>query len=116
MKRNILTVVLAIVFLNCSKKNGMASPDDQGPHVYYVSASGADNTAGSAASPFRTLNHALGLVVPGDTVILRGGSYYEQVSFPKSGLAGKNITVKAYPGEKPVIDGSHTTVAGWQAL
>jgi parallel beta-helix repeat protein len=84
--------------------------------VYYVSVSGDDGNAGTVDKPLRTIGKALGLVIPGDTVIVRGGTYYERVSFSKGGIQGKNVTVKGYPGERPVIDGSRVVVSGWQAL
>jgi parallel beta-helix repeat protein len=66
--------------------------------------------------PLRTIAKALGLVVPGDTVIVRGGTYYEQLNFARGGIQGKNITLKGYPGERPVVDGSKVFVSGWNAL
>jgi hypothetical protein len=117
MKTSIFLPLFSLLFLNCSKKSSdEPAPELFSPHTYYVAATGADNGAGAAGSPFRTITHALSLVVPGDTVMLRGGTYAEQISFSRSGLLGKNITVKAYPGETPVIDGSNVSVAGWQAL
>lgn len=89
-------------------------PNDN-THAYYVSINGSDANAGTINAPFKNINTVLSKVVPGDTVIVRGGTYYEQLNFSKSGTSGKSITVKAYPGEKPVIDGSNITVTGWLA-
>ncbi|HEY8968517.1 MAG TPA: right-handed parallel beta-helix repeat-containing protein [Puia sp.] len=115
--KSILSIFLyLIISLSCSKNSG-GDPEENVPvHVYYVAASGDDGNAGSMDKPLRTIGKALGMVIPGDTVVVRGGTYYEQVSFSKGGIQGKNVTVKAYPGERPVIDGSRVVVSGWQAL
>lgn len=45
---------------------------------------------------------------PGDTIFVHGGTYNERVAFfyyRISGEAGAPITVAAYPGEEPIIDG-----------
>lgn len=102
--------------LSCSKTSGGGSEENVSVHVYYVAASGDDGNAGSMDKPLRTIGKALGMVIPGDTVMVRGGTYYEQISFSRGGIQGKNVTVKAYPGERPVIDGSRVAVSGWQAL
>ena len=104
--------------LACSKKssNPTTSGGSNKPSTWYVSVSGSDANAGTVALPFKTINTALTWANPGDTVMLRGGTYNGTVSFSRSGTAGKNITVKAYPGEKPVLDGSNISISGWQAI
>src|SRR6186997_3455953 len=41
----------------------------------YVSTAGNDNNAGTAASPWRTLQKAANTVVAGDTVMVAAGTY-----------------------------------------
>lgn len=43
---------------------------------------------------------------PGDTVYLRGGTYSGNWIATYSGQSGKPITIQAYPGERPIIDGN----------
>jgi hypothetical protein len=81
-----------------------------------VSETGNDVNAGTINAPLKTINAALNKVVAGDSVVVRGGTYYESLSFSKSGTSEKWITVKAYAGEKAAIDGSKILVTGWQAL
>lgn len=52
------------------------------------------------------LQSALGKLGPGQTLVLRGGLYsgYRYLNSP--GSAGDTVTVRGYPGERPVIDGS----------
>lgn len=101
-----LSLVLAVQTLVCTAKT----------HKYYVSVKGSDANIGSINAPFQTINTALSHAAPGDQVVVRVGTYYQEVKFPKSGEPGKYITLQAYPGEKPIIDGSKITVSGWQAL
>ena len=84
---------------------------------YYVAASGgADNTSGgrgtTAALPFATPAYAVSQSSPGDIIVVRGGTYNGAVNFRKfvssafvciAGEPDAWITLKNYPGEKPII-------------
>lgn len=114
--KSIFSIFLYLMIsLSCSKSADVGG-SEVNVHVYYVSVSGDDGNAGTVDRPLRTIGKALGLVVPGDTVMVRGGTYYEPFSISRGGIQGKNVTVKGYPGERPVIDGSRVVVSGWQAL
>ncbi|MBQ0819267.1 hypothetical protein KBI52_03340 [Microvirga sp. HBU67558] len=43
--------------------------------IYYVSTTGSNGGAGTAAQPFASLEYAHKLAKPGDTINLRGGVY-----------------------------------------
>ncbi len=43
--------------------------------MYYVSPSGNDINPGTEASPFRNIQRAADIVNPGDTVIVKDGTY-----------------------------------------
>lgn len=59
-----------------------------------------------AHGPWQHLRHAGGVVRPGDTVRLRGGTYKGDHFWPvNSGTEDAPITVTAYPGETPVLTG-----------
>ncbi len=75
-------------------------------HALFVAPGGDDAAAGSEADPFATIQHALDLAIPGDTVFVRAGVYAELVSFPASGDPGAPITLRAYCGEQPALDGA----------
>ncbi|HEX4590239.1 MAG TPA: hypothetical protein VH120_09950, partial [Gemmataceae bacterium] len=45
------------------------------PSTYYVATTGSDTAAGTTAAPWLTLQHAVGVVHAGDTVIARAGTY-----------------------------------------
>ena len=61
------------------------------PGTYYVSPSGSDRDAGTAAAPWKTLGRAAKWVMAGDTVIVRPGGYEGFIlgwDSPQSGTAG----------------------------
>ncbi len=72
--------------------------------TYYVSVSGDDDNAGSLAEPYATVNHALTTLKPGDTLYLRGGTYYEEVDAELSGTSSQPITIAGYKDEQATID------------
>jgi parallel beta-helix repeat protein len=81
--------------------------------TWYVSPSGNDANAGSLSAPFRTITKGVSRLVPGDHLLVRGGTYNEAVSiWNKYGTAAAPITVSAYPNEVAIIDGAGTTANG----
>jgi hypothetical protein len=73
------------------------------PGTFYVSMAGSDSAPGSGAHPWRTIQHALDVLRPGETALVRGGSYEESLVMKRSGERARFITVRAYPGETAVI-------------
>jgi parallel beta-helix repeat protein len=81
--------------------------------TYYVATNGSDyNNGKSTAAPFRTIQHAANGLHPGDIVLIRNGTYREDVEATKGGTASAPVTFQNYPGEHPVIMGSKV-VTGW---
>jgi hypothetical protein len=75
-------------------------------NTYYVAENGADNNPGTEAEPWLTIDHATSTMVFGDTTYVKTGTYNEFVSFDNSGTSGNPITLKNYPGDSPIIDGT----------
>jgi len=67
---------------------------------------GDDSGPGSVDSPWRTVQASLLKLSPGNTLYLRGGIYFENVTCSMVGEPGKPITICGYPGEQAIIDGS----------
>ena len=69
---------------------------------------GSDAQPGSFEQPFGTLQHALDIMKPGDTVLVRGGFYALDARVVKKfdGQTNQWLTVSAFPGETPVFDAS----------
>lgn len=76
-----------------------------GPKHFVDAARGNDTNAGSQAAPWKSLAHATRQLKPGDTLYLRGGTYYEKVTLTRSGTTNAPITIASFPGELAVIDG-----------
>lgn len=75
--------------------------------TYYVSPSGNNKNPGTEEQPVKTLVSACRLLKPGDSLVLRAGLYKEDpiTSYGASGTREKSVSIKAYKGETPVIDG-----------
>jgi parallel beta-helix repeat protein len=67
------------------------------PGEFFVSTTGSDLSAGTAAAPWRTLQHAANVVGPGDRVTVRPGNY-TGFDLRRSGTASAPITFFAEPG------------------
>lgn len=83
-----------------------------GGNTYYVaplaSSSGDSSVEGTGTidNPYSTIKRAVESMKPGDTVVLRGGTYHELIDlYNRNGSSDAWLTVKAYPGEKPILDG-----------
>ena len=67
---------------------------------------GSDEGSGQENHPWRTINHALKHLQPGDTLYLRAGTYFEQVYLGLQGRKDAPLIIRSYPGEQAIIDGS----------
>lgn len=70
---------------------------------------GSDSSPGTASAPWRTLQHAMGELDPGETLVVRGGTYNERVKlYPNDftpGRANAPVKVVAAVGERPIVQG-----------
>lgn len=77
--------------------------------TFYVAPNGSDSNPGTIEQPWKTLNHALRQMDPGEVLNVREGLYSENVHVSASqitpGTAESPITIKAHPGETPEIRG-----------
>jgi hypothetical protein len=72
--------------------------------AYVVSPAGSDVNPGTEARPWRTVSAAVERLRPGDTLLVREGTYFERPDITVSGTAAAPITIQSYPGERAVID------------
>lgn len=73
----------------------------------YVAPGGSDSGPGTSTQPYGTLAAALRALQPGDTLVVRGGTYRERIMSPslRPGTPTARIQVVAAPGERPVVEG-----------
>ncbi|WP_449351949.1 right-handed parallel beta-helix repeat-containing protein [Streptomyces shaanxiensis] len=96
-----------------------APPASAAPTTLVVATNGNDTAPGTLAQPLRTVQRAVDLAKPGDTIAVRAGTYAltDNITIATSGTASQPISLGAYQGERVVIDGeqlaaSHTPVGG----
>lgn len=85
------------------------------PATYHVAPGGSDSFPGTVLAPFATIQRAADLVLPGDAILLRAGTYRQAVTLTRSGAAGAEILLAAFPGERPVLDGEGLLATEWLA-
>lgn len=81
-------------------------PHSDGPAFYVSPTNGNDRHGGTKDSPWQSIAHALSQIGPGDTLYLKGGTYYEHVYCAVNGTESRPVTIRAVPGELAIIDGS----------
>lgn len=89
------------------------------PTTLVVATNGSDTAPGTLAQPLRTIQRAVDLAKPGDSIAVRGGTYAltDNITIATSGTASQPVSLGAYQGERVVVDGeqlaaSHTPVGG----
>ncbi len=84
--------------------------------TYYVDPTGSDAAPGTEQQPWRTLQHAAGRAVAGETVLIRAGTYRERLVPANSGTAGNPITFAAAPGAQVIVDGTGIALEEQQGI
>ncbi|MGH8655639.1 MAG: Ig-like domain-containing protein, partial [Gammaproteobacteria bacterium] len=85
--------------------------------TYYVDTnhpSASDSNPGTEVLPWKTIQKPANMLVAGDTVYIKQGTYAGFVSAKNSGTASGWITYSAYPGHehKAILDGSPFEIRG----
>ena len=114
-------LLFAGIFLACQFH--VPAYGQSGGTTYYVAPNGSDSNPGSSAAPFRTIQRAADTVNPGDTVIVRDGTYSNPsasgvgskfIILTRGGTASNWVTFRAERTWGAIIDGlNNTTAEGW---
>lgn len=115
-----------VVTVNGAPSNADYSFTPNSGKIYYVALSASDGSACSASAPCATIQHMVSVMKPGDTALIRGGTYPEGevwIRSPDGGVAGASKVIKNYPGEEVympnsargmLVDANYITVSGLQ--
>src|SRR5438105_4053502 len=112
LMRNILMLTVLFFCFSCKKEstvNSKVTPTSGvSGQVYYVDgAQGNDQNDGlTIATAWKTIQKSFDAAVAGSTVMIKGGTYYEQLTVHVNGTAGNPITFTNYNSEQVIIDGS----------
>jgi uncharacterized repeat protein (TIGR01451 family) len=88
----LLTTALSVLFF--AAFTAVASAD-----TYYVTTTGDDGIGdGSSGNPWRTIQHAVNTIIEGDTIIVRDGTYTENVYVNKP-----HLTIRSENGAETTI-------------
>jgi hypothetical protein len=115
LMRNILILSVLFFCFSCKKEGSVNSEDTLTSgalvQVYYVDgAQGNDQNDGlTLATAWKTIQKSFDAAVAGSTVMIKGGTYYEQLAVHVSGTAGNPVTFTNYNNEQVIIDGSKIT-------
>ncbi len=101
MKRNDARCAVGMVLLVLL----LSAPWAAHARTFVVSPQGNDQNPGTLEQPWRTMYKANVNLQPGDTVLVRGGTYQEQIKPVNDGVSGSPIVYAAMPGETVVIEG-----------
>jgi parallel beta-helix repeat protein len=77
---------------------------------YYVATTGSDSNNGTSLnSPFKTINKAASVVSPGQTVLVKGGTYAPNVLIiDRPATAAQPVLFAPYGTDKVIIDGANS--------
>src|SRR3989344_8950253 len=112
------SIVSALSSPSVSPETQLAQVAPTSGTVYYISPTGSDSNAGTSAAPSKTFAFAIPKLQPGNSLILKNGTYngsnsgYPNINCSagaKNGTASARITIKAENERQAFIQGD-----GWQ--
>ena len=71
--------------------------------TFHVATTGLDSNPGTEAAPWRTLQHGVDNVAPGDEIVVHAGTH-SGARIESSGTVGAYITLRAATGEAVILD------------
>jgi hypothetical protein len=91
---------------------GVLHGDTATAATFYVAMAGNDGNPGTAAQPLRTIRTGVRMMRTGDTLYIRGGTYYESINSRELeipiGTSWENAPrIAAYPAETVVLKGAY---------
>lgn len=120
LMRNLLLLSVLFFCFSCKKEDNVNAEDTPdtpnsgartSTQIYYVDGVQGNNQNDglTLATAWKTIQKSFDAAVAGSTVMIKGGTYYEQLAVHVSGTAGNPITFTNYNNEQVIIDGSKIT-------
>ncbi len=77
--------------------------------TYYVSTSGNNANNGALTTPWLTIQYGVNQLLPGDTLFIKAGTYFEKVDVDVSGTAAAKITIKNFANDEVIVSGANSS-------
>jgi hypothetical protein len=106
MDKYFLVLVIGLVINHCVNAQ----------QTIYVSQNEGDNIQGNGSiqNPYQTIGKAVSVISEGDTIIIREGIYHEEITINNyNATENQPTTIKNYPNETVVIDGTIDISGTW---
>lgn len=88
---------------------------DEVPMVYHVAPDGDDTNPGTLEAPFESLEKASFVINGNDSLYLHEGIYRGVLNLNfKNGDENNPVTIRSWPGDQVIIDGTMDVIDGWE--
>ncbi|WP_017445402.1 right-handed parallel beta-helix repeat-containing protein [Gayadomonas joobiniege] len=77
----------------------------------HVATNGSNSASGAWDAPYQTINHAVNMAQNGDVILIRAGTYREQVNI----INKNNITIKPNGDQEVIISGADIVNTIWHS-
>lgn len=111
--KKLFTFFAAALFFICLQITPFKVHAEGAGKTYYVSQNGGTGTGdyGSINNPFSTIQKAIDIMQPGDTLLIREGAYHETTDvLNKNGSSTAWYTIKNYNNEKVIMTGNNDKI------
>ncbi|MCW3099272.1 MAG: hypothetical protein JWL77_4890 [Chthonomonadaceae bacterium] len=102
-------IVLLVLAIGCCGSLSRAN-------TFYVALSGQDTADGTPGAPWRTIQHGVDLLKPGDTLLIGPGTYRERIEVKQGGTAQSPLTIAVLPGAHVIVSGADRLNSGWSKV
>lgn len=105
--------ICLLILTFCLLSNTSFQAQNLKNNVFFVAPGGKDSYPGTKKKPLATIQTAVNLLLPGDSLLILDGVYRETVTFPRSGTREKPITILATRGARVLVSGCDPLETGW---